>query len=165
MIRAAFISLLLLTLCYLLIPEPNFPPPPPGVLTSTEPADTESVYRKAYYTNYSRDQIINYYKQAFRLAYIPFQLRLNHPPETAQELIRDQTRSNYLEELVHPFRESLLINGFEPTKPTEQINISGVHYLNKITVRMIPSGVFSRLTAMILTCSFIICFWKEYVKR
>ena len=74
--------------------------------------------------------------------------RLNYPPEEAQALIRDQTKSSFLEEIVHFGKQSLYINGFVPTKATEQINRNGVHYTTKVTVRYIPSGYVTRMTTL-----------------
>lgn len=152
---------------YLILPSPEFPEPPEGTLQSNEPADTESIYRRSYYSNLSRSEVMEYYQQRFKVgpSGIPiFQLRLNYPPESAQTLIRDQTRSSWLEELVHPGRESLYINGFYPTKPTEQINIKGVHYANKITVRLIPSHPVTRLTVLLISGWLIVGLYKEYGK-
>lgn len=163
-LRRVFYFLWAAGIVYVLLPSPKFPLPPPGVLQSREPADTESVYRRAYYTNYSRADILSHYQKQFLSSPLLVQLRLNHPPEEAQTLIRDQARSSYLEELVHPFRESLLINGFEPTKPTEQINFGSVHYNNKIIVRLVPSLPITRLTVLAATLVAGWFFIKEYVK-
>jgi hypothetical protein len=123
----------------------------------------ESTYRRAYFTNYSRSDILKYYSETFNIK-IPFQILENYPPEEAANVIRDQTKSSWLQELVHPWRESLLINGFYPTKPTEQINIGGVHYISKITLRYIPSAPVTRLTVLLLAS--VCCYWlyKEYAK-
>jgi hypothetical protein len=147
---------------YLLVPAPPFPDPPPNSLRSNEPGDMESIYRRAYYTDYSRSEILSYYSRAFKISGI--QYLLNYPPEDAYTLIRDQTRSSWLQEVVHPLRESIYINGFYPTKPTEQIYIGGIHYLNKITVHYIPSNPVTRLTVWLLIS--ICCYWlyKEYGK-
>ena len=139
-----FPLLLLLFTGYLLSPVPGFPSPPPESLVSREPADTESIYRQAFYTNLSREEIINYYKTQFGLPFI----RLIIPPEDTQTVIRDQARSSWLEELIHPLKDSLYVNGFYPTKPTEQINIDGVHYQAKIIIRYIPSHPKTRLTVL-----------------
>jgi hypothetical protein len=151
-------ALSLLMICYLLFPSPSFPSPPSGALRSNEPGDMESVYRRAYFTNLTRSEALAYYGQRFG-GYL-----INYPPEEAFSLIRDQTKSSWLQEFVHPFKESLYVNGFYPTKPTEQINIDGVHYLNKLIIRYVPSSPVARLTGLTLC---IICgFWlyKEYVK-
>lgn len=146
---------------YLLLPDSSFPPPPPDALVSYEPADTESIYRRSYYSNYSRAEIMDYYKKT----YSPKSLfRLNYPPEDSQIYIRDLTQSSWLEELVHPGRDSIYINGFYPTKPTEQINIKGVRYQNKIIVRQIPTSIFSRLTTLFLAFIAIYFLAREYAK-
>jgi hypothetical protein len=145
LLQSALFVVLIGAGAYLAFPGPKFPDPPPGSLQSQEPADTESVYRKAYFTNQTREQLMAYYQGKF---YFPGQFRLNYPPEEAFNLIRDQTRSHFLEEIVHPGRESLFVNGFVPILPTDQINRNGVHYLNKITVRLIPSHPVTRLTVL-----------------
>ncbi len=157
--RSVFIGLLVLIGIYLALPSPSFPSPPLGSLQSTDPADTESVYRRAYYTNFSRLEIMEYYDQTFRG---PIQYRLKLPPEDAYSVIRDQTKSSFLEQIIHPGRESLYINAFVPTKPTEQINIKGVHYLNKVTVRYLPSRPISRLTVLALSSLLFLWLSKEY---
>jgi hypothetical protein len=161
-LKIVLFGMLIFTVYYLLIPSPSFPSPPQGALRSDEPGDMESIYRRAYFTDYSRSEILDYYRRAFYLPY--FQILLNYPPEDAYSLIRDQTKSSWLQEIVHPWRESLYINGFYPTKPTEQINIDGVHYLNKITVRYVPSNPVTRLT--VLGLALVAGYWliKEYAK-
>ncbi len=146
---------------YLVLPSPAFPPPPPGSFQSDEPADTESPYRRAYYTNLTRPEIMAYYDRSFR-SIIPIQYRLNLPPEDAYSVIRDQTRSSFLEEIIHPWRESLYVNAFVPVKPTEQININKVHYLNKVTVHYIPSHPATRLTVLLLAGISLYWLVKEY---
>lgn len=89
-------------------------------------------------------------------------LVLNYPPEEAQTLIRDQTQSSFLEEIVHPGRESLFINGYVPIKPEEQINREGKHYTNKITVRYIPSSSIPRLTMLAMMVVVIYLLSREY---
>jgi hypothetical protein len=81
--------------------------------------------------------VVSHYKEQF--AWFPF-VRLNYPPEEAQTLIRDQTRSSYLEELVHPLRESLYISGFVPSAQKDTIIIGGKTYYEKLTVRYVASG-------------------------
>ena len=144
---------------YLILPIPDFPPPPPGSLQSLEPADTESIYRKSYFTNMSRPEIMAMYDKSYSS---PVQYRMDLPPESAYTVIRDQTRSSYLEEIIHPFRDSLYINVFVPIKPTEQINRNGIHYLNKITVRQIPSRPMTRITVMLLAGIAGYLIIKEY---
>lgn len=156
------LALLLCTFAalYLIWPVPGFPQPPSGSFVSNEPADTESIYRKAYYTNLSRAEIIEYYKGQWQWPFI----RLIIPPEEAQTVVRDQTRSSWLEEFVHPGKDSLYVNGFYPTKPTEQINIDGIHYQAKITARYIPSHPVTRFTVLALAAVSTYLLIKEYVK-
>jgi hypothetical protein len=154
--------ILLLTAVYLLLPSPVFPPPPPDSLKSQEPGDMESIYRRAYFTNLSREQVLKYYSGNFPPTYI--QYLLNYPPEESFTWIRDQTKSSWLQEIVHPLRESLFINGFYPTKPTEQININGVHYLNKITLHYFPSHPLTRLTVLGFIALAVYLIRRQYVK-
>lgn len=148
----------LIGLVYISLPIPQLPPPPPGSRVSQEPADTESSYRQAYFTNLSRQEVMDYYQHTF-----PQSLRLNHPPEEAVEFIRDQTKSSWLEELVYPLKTNLYINGFYPTKPTEQINLEGIHYAAKITWHVIPSTLPTRLTVIVLACGCSLLLIKETI--
>jgi hypothetical protein len=132
----------LVLLRYLLIQNHPFPAPPPGAIQSNEPADTESPNRRAYFTKYTRDQIIGHYKA--QLEYIPL-VRLNYPPEEANRIIRDQTKSWYLEELVHPLRSSIFINGFIPQRDSDRIFIEGEQYYQKITILYVESNRGTRI--------------------
>lgn len=132
---------------YLLLPSPRFPKQPADSVQSLEEADTESPFRRAYFTNYTRDWIVEHYQNQFMtLLGVPLPTyRLNYPPEDAFQLIRDQTRSTYLEEIIHPFRESIFINGFVPTLAKDAIGYRGVRYYQKITIRYTPSSPFIRV--------------------
>ena len=68
---------------YLALPSPKFPGPPPNSIQSTEPADTESIYRRAYYTNLSRLEIMDYYDKAFSW---PGPISFKSPPKTPTPL-------------------------------------------------------------------------------
>jgi len=147
---------------YLVKPAPfGFPAPPPGSFQSVEDADIESPFRRAYFTNYTREQVIAHYKNQFRMAKLTFDL--NYPPEDAPTLIRDQTRSRYLEELVHPFRESLYINGFIPQVAKDDIWYKGVHYEEKITIKYVPSSLPVRIIFAFLTLGIMVWMIHEYV--
>ena len=153
------IIFLISSIYYLISPSPSFPPPPPDSLQSADPGDTETIYRRAYYTNLTRQEIMEYYDKNFP-DLVQYRLRL--PPENSQTLIRDQTKSSFLEQIVHPWKSSLYINAFVPTKPTEQININKVHYLNKVTLRFISSHSISRLTVLLLTTIGFYWLTREY---
>lgn len=141
-----FISLL----AYVLSPSSVVPQPPQGSLKSDEPSDTESIFRTAYFTTLDREEVMNYYKTKFN--YI---VHINHPPEDSYTLIRDQTRSSWIEELSNPLKNTIYINGYYPTKPTEQINRNGVHYAAKITIKYVPSNTSTRITISILIAMLI----------
>jgi len=168
MIKKPFLIFILLTLvglvAYMLLPTPKYPAPPPDAVQSMEKADTEDPLRRAYFTNYTREQVIDHYRNHFR--YQPFILRLNYPPEDSQTIIRDQTRSTYLEELVHPLRESLYINGFEPRVPKDDIWYKGVHYGQKIIIKFVPTSLFVRLpVALISLLSLFVVAWQYIPSR
>ncbi|OGM24892.1 hypothetical protein A3D00_05035 [Candidatus Woesebacteria bacterium RIFCSPHIGHO2_02_FULL_38_9] len=141
-------------LVYLLLPNSTFPVPPPGSLQSGEKADTETPLRRAYFTNYAREEVLRYYKSELsrsRFLGIPLPTyRLNYPPEDAFSLIRDQTRSTFLEEIVNPLKESLFVNGFEPKDPKDAIFIENKFWRQKITVKFVPSNMFIRIIINIL---------------
>lgn len=117
-LKVLFVLFCLVLLGYLLLPNYDFPKPPPDSIQSQEPADTETPLRRAYFTNYTREQILGWYEDQMKhsnFLNIPLPTYLlNYPPEDAQTIIRDQTRTSYLEEVVHPLRESVYVNGFEP---------------------------------------------------
>jgi hypothetical protein len=147
---------------------PEFPSPPPGAVQSDEPADTETPLRRAYFTDLTREEVIDHYESHF----IDFvTLRLNYPPEEAQTIIRDQTRSSYLEELVHPLKDSLFINGFVPQTRKDAIVIDGREFYQKITVRYVPSNFLVRIfyILFIAAAGYLVIIWSvkllcEYLK-
>lgn len=154
---------------YLVLPNPAFPKPPPDSLQSQEPADTETPLRRAYFTNYTRQQVLDWYEaqwndSGFLNLPLPTYL-LNYPPEDAQTIIRDQTRSTFLQEVVHPFRESLYINGFEPDpKSKDAINIGGRDWRQKIIIHYVPSSTLIRLVVFagtVVSVYFLFLMWKK----
>lgn len=145
--------------------NPPFPGPPPSAAQSNEPADTEDPNRRAYFTDYTREQVVAHYLAQWQ--FLPT-LRLNYPPEEAQTLIRDQTRSSYLEEIVHPFRTSIYINGFIPTSDKDTIIINGQHYEQKIIIKYVPSSIYMRLAIASLMGVFIFLLYSyifEFIKH
>jgi hypothetical protein len=149
LVKTVYIICSIIFLIYLALPNPKFPDPPVDSLKSNEPADTETPLRRAYFTNFDRSQVMQNYSGDFEKPLIADisipSYRLNYPPEEAQTIIRDQTRSTYLEEVVHPFRESVYINGFEPKSAKDTIFIDNREWLQKITVRYVPSSMLARL--------------------
>jgi hypothetical protein len=137
---------------YLSLPLSSFPEPPSDAIRSFEPADVEDDKRRGYYTDLTREQVIKHYREQFnkRYLYLP-SVRLNYPPEESQTIIRDQTRSTYLEELVHPFRESIFINGFEPKLPQDLMLREGKYWDQKIIIKHVSSGLLERLIVGLIT--------------
>lgn len=155
-----FIIFNILFFVYIFLPNPQFPKPLPDALQSNEPADTESPLRRAYFTNATRAEVLAHYSKEFKWGYL-----LNYPPEEAGTIIRDQTRSTFLQEIVHPLRESIYVNGYEP-KPDDdknQINIEGNHYRQKIIVKYVESSLISRIFVFILFNLSIVVFYKEII--
>jgi len=158
-IAIAIFLLYLLGVVYLILPEPVIPHLPDS-FKSTEPGDTWQIPGVwAYYTNLSRRESVDFFQGEFsRSSFLNFPLpilRLNHPPEYAQELIRETQRFNFCEELVHPFRESLFVTGWIPSedeiylakskKPIADFLIEGNHYTAKITLYHVPSSIWARI--------------------
>lgn len=141
------------SLFYVLRPLESFPAPPPDSLRSKEPADIEDPLRRAYFTDFTREEVISHYDS--ELGYFP-NIRLNYPPEEAQIVIKEQTRSTFLEELVNPLRESFYINGFKPRVAKDAINIEGRNFRQKITVRHVPSSLFVRV---IVVSGIFVSLW------
>jgi hypothetical protein len=150
---------------YLVLPNPTFPKPPPDSLKSQEPADLESPLRQGYFTNYTRAQVIAWYENqydysSFLHLKLPTYL-FNYPPEEAQTLIRDQTSSTFLQELVHPLRESIYINGFKPPSYEDEpiFFVGGKHWVEKIIIKSVPSPLWARLVifAGTVILAWIVC--------
>jgi hypothetical protein len=153
-----FSILFLALFVYILLPSPSFPLPPQDALQSKEPADSETPLRRAYFTNLTREEAMKHYLNQFNWG-----LRLNYPPEESAILIRDQTKSTFLEEIVHPLRESIYINGYEPKEPQNAINIAGLSWRQKIIVRYVPSNVLVRITTVLLTSVCIFILGREWL--
>lgn len=147
---------------YVSIPNPKFPEPPVGAVQSDQPADVETPLRRGYYTNLSRAEVISHYENEFNDGFNIYTPRLNYPPEDAPVLIRDQTKSTFLEEIVHPFRESLYINGFEPKTEEYAQYLHGIHYNQKIIIRYVPSLVVVRIIVLFLTLVATLLLLREY---
>lgn len=138
-------------LVYLGSPSAGFPMPPANSQQSFEEADIESTFRRAYFTNLTREEVINYYQKQYGGPSI----RLNYPPEDSQTLVRDQTRSTFLEELTLPFRDSYFINGFEPKEAKDEIWYKGIHYRQKIIIKYVPTSAYSRIILGSITIFFV----------
>lgn len=160
-------------LFYLALPNFNFPKPPPDSVQSKEPADMETPLRRAYFTNLTRQQVLDWYMSQFKnspFKNIPLPTELlNYPPENSGTIIRDQTRSTFLQEIVHPFRENVFINGYEPAPDDDKdrIVIDGTHWRQKIIIRYVPSNTALRVIiyfAMIISIPILyLAYSKDYI--
>ncbi|HET7098904.1 MAG TPA: hypothetical protein VFI61_01565 [Patescibacteria group bacterium] len=136
---------------YLAWPAPLFPKTLWDFESSTEPADKESPLRRGYYTNLTREQLMDHYSKEFNWG-----LRLNYPPEEAKTIIRDQTKATFLEEIVHPMRESLFIAGNEQKPGKGLFEINGNKFKQKVIVKYVDSNIFVRIA---IGASIMILIW------
>lgn len=165
-------------LFYLLLPSAPIPELPDS-LRSTEPGDSGGVptILKAYYTNLSRRQVIDYYQKSIdkspfgRIPFIGY--RLNHPPEYALETIIDVIHSNYYEEIVHPLRESLFISGWtlkddkeylkSSPNPLTYFVVNGSHYDTKIILHYVTSPLWARLLVWVGILGLILAEFHVFI--
>ncbi len=156
--KTSLYLVLAVLLIYLLLPNPDFPLPLSDALQSMEPADTETPLRRSYFTNKSREEVMAHYVGQFSKSKYEIPLptyRLNYPPEEAWVLIRKHTRSTFLEEIVHPFRESLYVNGFKPKEAKDVIFVEGKNFEQKITVKMVNSSTLFRTILYVIVLGFL----------
>jgi len=155
-----FISGLLFSF-YLVLPAPSLPPPDlPNSIKSTEPGDTIQIPNTAgYFTDKTRKESLDYYTNYFSsnmFFKVPFlTYRLNYPPEFAKEVFVSTKQSYYLEEIVHPLRESMFVNGFEwqndvftslEGREKNKIVVNDKVWLSKVSLRWFYSSPLVRLT-------------------
>lgn len=160
----------LLAVWYLLIPLPVIPDLNHSA-KSDLPGDTVQLKNvSGYFTDLSRADVIGFYR-----AHVTglFRIHLNHPPERAKDVIVDTIQSNYLEEFVLPFKESVFINGFEwqndpftvPAKrAANKLIYKNIDYFAKITIKTYPTTVPQRLAAFFITeiCAVFIFYATKY---
>lgn len=157
-------------LAYVALPTPLFPPSIPGnSLQSNEKGDTEDFgNRRAYFTNHTRNQVLRFHENqlstiswnGFTIPFLTY--RLNYPPEDATIFIKELTRSWYLEEIVHPFRETFFVNGFIPQVAKDAIVIEGREFQQKITVRYYRSELYVRFALAILSLALFYLLILEW---
>lgn len=157
--KLILIIIFLVGLTYVLVPSPkaidDFPPLPES-FKSDEPGDTVQVPNvSAYFSDLRRGYVTSFYKDS--LQNLTFNLippiKLNHPPELANQYIRDQQMSTFLEEYSYPLRESLFVNGYEPfdqkgkpfNREVFEIVINGIPFDSKTTLKYYPSSVIVRI--------------------
>lgn len=157
--KIAFVLFGIALLIYLAWPAPLFPKTLWDFVSSTEPADKETPLRRGYFTNLTREQLMSHYTKEFGWGE-----RLNYPPEEAQTIIRDQTKATFLEEIVHPMRESIFIAGnvLGPGKGTFEAD--GKQFTQKVIVKYVSSNVFIRILIGLSTLGLIWILGSEWVK-
>jgi len=171
-IKIAFIFIVyILGLIYLAPQAPNTPDLVPST-RSTEEGDTiQNPDQKGFYTNLTRQEAIAQMQSKYSLRLfgktIP-SFRLNYRPEEAFEMVRDQLKSSYLEEIVYPLRDSLFVNGWEPENaplyantPKDKIPalfFDNVVYFSKVTIKPNHSTLFSRffVWTLIFPASYLV---------
>jgi hypothetical protein len=142
---------------YLTLPSPTYPDLSQAQ-RSDEAGDTwQHPDQKGYYTNLTRAEVLGQLQSKFTLKIFGFTLpsyRLNYRPEEASTIVRDQLDSYYLEEIIYPFRESLFVNGWEPTHSPKYVNnpkmqtdlsFHGTPYMSKVTLKPVNSNIVLRV--------------------
>ncbi len=148
----------ILGIVYLVQPIPQLPILENAILSNEEGDTWQNPNQRGYYTNLTRSQVLNQVQTKSQIQIFGWKVpnyRLNYRPEEAHELIRDQLKSNYMEEIVYPLRSSIYVNGWEPKnspfyagKPEKEIpdiSIYGVPYEAKITFKPNNSHVIARI--------------------
>lgn len=175
-IKILFILFFFLGNIYLVLPAPKDFPDLPNSVRSIEPGDTVQIPGvSAYYTDISRKEAVDFYFRYFlKSPFLNIPLityKLNHPPERIREVLRDTQQSTYVEEIVHPLRESVFVNGFEwendPfTPPQSRIKniliVNGKTYQFKVTLFYQESKIWPRLFVFWLSCLAVWLIWEAY---
>jgi hypothetical protein len=157
-ITAVAILIFVIGLIYLTLPTPALPDLRDSGRSDEEGDTWQHPDQKGFYSNLTRSEVLQNIESQSQLKIFGFTIpsyRLNYPPEEAFAKVRDQTKSNYLEEIVYPLRNSTFVNGWEPKKAPENANVDpkeiteislhGVAYDAKITLRPVDSAVWARL--------------------
>lgn len=174
--KIILILVLLLGTTYLVLPSPNNFPQLPNSVKSVEPGDTVQIANvSAYYTDMPRKEVVDYYTDYFsRSPFLNIPLityKLNHPPERIREVLRETQQSTYVEEVVHPLRESVFINGFEwdndpfvlPSRRIKNILIvKGKIYQFKVTLFYQEGKVWQRLLVFYLIILTVLLLAKSF---
>lgn len=163
---------------YLILPSPKNFPDLPGAVKSIEPGDTVQVAGvSAYYTDMPRKQAVDFYFQYFSKS--PFlgipliTYKLNHPPERIREVLRDTQQSTFVEELVHPLRESVFVSGFEwnndpftysKARIKNILIVNSKTYQFKVTLYYQESKTWQRLMIFYLTVGISYLLLREIKK-
>lgn len=138
---------------------------------STLSGDTYQIPNvSAYFSNNYRGFVVPFYiANYWAKTFFPFPpLRLNHPPEFSWKVIKVNTDSTYLEELVYPLRDSIYVNGFEPFYEDGTQKFWGAakffqdnaYFETKATLRFFPSPFIVRILVWLGIISSIFMLYK-----
>lgn len=165
--RMIMLVAVLVILIYLLLPSPKVEDLP-GAVKSDEPGDTVQIAGvSAYFTNMDQQKVLSFYQDQFsRSSFLGLPLPtivFSRPVQEAHQFISDQLITTYLYELIHPFRESIYLNGWVEGKLppvyrrwiNHAINPKGVHFDAKVTIRQIESPLWARMLVFTLTIGAI----------
>lgn len=177
LLKFIFIAVSVLGTFYLILPASRNFPYLPNSVKSIEPGDTVQIANvSAYYTDTPRAEVVDFYFRYFSKS--PFlgipllSYKLNHPPERIREILRDTQQTTYVEEIVHPFRESIFISGFEwnndPfTAPIGRVKniliVDGTTYQFKVTLYYQESKLCWRLLIFYLALLAIYFLFRIYI--
>ena len=167
----------LLGAIYLFLPNPIYPDLSSSS-RSDEPGDTwQNPDQKAFFTDKNRQEVLQELQRSFSLSHLP-SFRLNYRPEEAAQFVREQIDSYYLEEIIHPLRESLFVNGWEPQNSPywksvgagkrPPIQIYGIYYRSKVTLKPTYSSAWARILVWSLifpACYFVSKSLKKTFSR
>lgn len=156
-------------IAYLVMPFPKIPNLGQE-LQSNLPGDTIQVSNiKAFFTNWPRSKVISYYQANLPKPYI----LLNHPPERAKQVIRDEIQSYYLQEFVFPLKGSVYLNGFEwkndvftpaASRAKNTILVGSTAFDSKVTIRWYPTNLTTRILNLTFI-NFCLVFWAYSIKK
>lgn len=175
------IAVYALVVVYLLLPAPKIGGLP-NSFGSIEPGDTVEIPGvSAYYTNILRYDVIDYYRQQVKKSpFLNFPLPhilLNHPIQYGRlsGYLSDQTKSTYIQEFVHPFRGSLIINGFtakdsyalkaiQTPAALDHFFINNKPWESKVTIKYVDSNPVSRVLIFSLAFFGLIFLYKLFLR-
>jgi len=177
-IKNVAIALVYLAGCvYLTLPTP-MTPDLSNAERSNEPGDTwQHPDQKGFYTNSDRQTALSEMQSKYSLVLFGYKIpsyRLNYRPEESFEMVRDQMKTTYLEEIVYPMRNSLFVNGYEPENAPEfaklpkdkipQLFFAEKPYFSKVTLKPNNSSWVARLFVWTLIFPSIYLIYLSFKK-
>lgn len=148
---------------YLSLPTPKTPDLDTAIRSDEEGDTWQNPDQKGFYSNILRKEVMTEMRNKFSISLFGIRIpsyTLNYRPEDTREFVREQIPSYYLEEIVYPFRDSLFVNGWEPTNspiyrnlPAESVPMiiyKDKIYLSKVTLKPVTSPVWARILVWFL---------------